>query len=64
MNIQDGFSVSWCDPSDEPQCAKTWDRDTVEDEDQFPDIGESLCVLDNIKADIGIKCLHDFDKFG
>ena len=56
--------MSWCDPSDEPQCAKTWDRDTVEDEDQFPDIGESLCVLENIKADIGIKCLHEFDKFG
>ncbi len=42
MFHQDGFSVSWCDPNDQPQCAKTWDRDITEDEHSSPDIGQYI----------------------
>ena len=38
--LQDGFSVSWCDPNDQPQCAKTWDRDITEDSLPSQDIGK------------------------
>ena len=29
---QDGFTASWCPPSTNPQCARTWDMNTKEKE--------------------------------
>jgi hypothetical protein len=36
--FQDGFFATWCDPSSEPQCAKSWDRDFAEDDHPTSDI--------------------------
>ena len=37
---QDGFLVSWCDPTEEPQCAFSWDRDIKEDTELSQNVGE------------------------
>jgi len=46
---KDGFLVTWCDPTAQPQCARTWDRDVAEDIIENPEIKD--CPIGGLMED-------------
>jgi len=40
-----GFTMYWCNPMPDPQCAGYWDRDVTELEVQIPDLGKFFIIV-------------------